>query len=253
MSASDDSCHAGQARFATTRWSVVVAARDADGGESRQALATLCETYWYPLYAFIRRRGYSPHEAEDLTQEFFARLVEKDFLADVERARGKFRSYLLASCSHFLANQNDRDGAWKRGGRASIASLDFHGAEDRYRREPAHSATPEKLFERRWGLTLLDHALNRLRQDYIARNKKALFDELRVGLLGTPERIPYARVAQNLGMSPAALRVAVHRLRQAFHQALRDEIAKTVDDPGQIEDEIRDLFAAVAREKRHSL
>jgi RNA polymerase sigma factor (sigma-70 family) len=234
-------------RFATTCWSVVVAARDAPSALAHEALAALCQAYWFPLYAYIRRHGHAPQEAEDLTQEFFTRLVDKDFLANVDRGKGKFRSFLLAACSHFLANEGDRARTWKRGGRCSIVSLDFAGAEARYGLEPAHDVTPEKLFARRWGLTLLDHALARLRTEYAAKDKTALFDRLRVCLLGEggQDRFPHARIAYDLGMSPAAVRVAVHRLRQQFREVLRDEIVKTVEEPEQIEDEIRDLFAAL--------
>jgi RNA polymerase sigma factor (sigma-70 family) len=178
MSASDDAEVPRAGGFATTRWSVILAAREAQSNLAQEALATLCSSYWYPLYAFIRRHGHSAHEAEDLTQEFFARLVEKDFLAEVDQARGKFRSYLLTACSNFLANQHDRSRAWKRGGRVSIGSLDFASAEARYTTEPFHALTAEKLFARRWGLTLLERALSRLRDSYAARNKAALFDQL---------------------------------------------------------------------------
>jgi DNA-directed RNA polymerase specialized sigma24 family protein len=235
------------ARFATTCWSVVVAARDAQSGLAHEALATLCGAYWYPLYAYIRRQGHLPEEAEDLTQGFFTRLVEKDFLAGVDRGKGKFRSFLLAACTHFLANERDRARAWKRGGRCQLVSLDFTAAEARYRNEPAHDLTPEKLFARRWSLTLLDHVLGRLRQEYVGKNKAALFDRLRICLLGdsSPETVPQARIARDLGMTPAAVRVAVHRLRQQFRELLREEIGRTVEDPERIDDEIRDLFAAL--------
>jgi RNA polymerase sigma factor (sigma-70 family) len=246
--ASDNSGPAPQpgARFATTCWSVVVAAQDPASPAAHEALATLCSSYWYPLYAYIRRQGHPAHEAEDLTQEFFARIVEKDFLADVDRAKGKFRSFLVAACAHFLANQRDRERAWKRGGRCSIVSLDFTAAEARYGQEPAHGLTAEKLFARRWGLTLLDQVLARLRADYTDKNKSALFDRLRVCLLGVKDVVPYARVSQELGMTQGAIRVAVHRLRQQFRELLRDEIGRTVEKPEDVEDEIRDLFAALA-------
>jgi RNA polymerase sigma factor (sigma-70 family) len=241
------------ARFATTSWTMILAARDAEPGQAPDALATLCATYWYPLYAFIRRRGHSPEEAEDLTQEFFARLLEKDFLADVDRAKGKFRSFLLAACSHLLANQRDHDQAWKRGGRCRTVSIDFGSAEARYGKEPFHDLTAEKLFARRWGLTLLDRALASLSQEYAAKNKSILFERMRVCLLGNPDAVPYAQLAQELGLTATALRVAVHRLRQRFQEVLRDEIAKTVEDPRDIDDEIRDLFAAVGPEKQKPL
>jgi DNA-directed RNA polymerase specialized sigma24 family protein len=240
-----DSEAASRGRFATTSWSVVAAAQDAGSSVARQALSTLCNSYWYPLYAYIRRQGYSAEQAEDLTQEFFTRLVEKDFLASVDPARGKFRSFLLAACAHFLANERDRARAWKRGGRCQLVSLDFAAAEARYGNEPSHTLTPEKLFARRWGLTLLDQVLGRLREDYVRRDKGRLFDRLRVCLLGEKEVVSCGRLAQELAMTEGAVRVAVHRLRQQFRELLRDEIARTVDSPDQVEDEIRDLFAAL--------
>jgi RNA polymerase sigma-70 factor (ECF subfamily) len=231
------------AGFATTSWSVVVAARDGDAAQAREALATLCETYWYPLYAFIRRQGNSAQEAEDLTQEFFSRLLEKDFLEGVDRSRGKFRSFLLAACGHFLSNERDRARAWKRGGRCRIVSLDFAQAETQYALEAADRLSPDKLFARRWALTLLRNVLSRLRADYAARGKAALFDRLRVSLLGEDSE-PAASLAAALGMTAGAVRVAVHRLRQQFRELLREEIARTVDRPEEIEEEMRDLFTA---------
>jgi RNA polymerase sigma-70 factor (ECF subfamily) len=240
-----DPVPARNARFATTCWSVIVAAQDPGTPAAHEALSTLCHAYWYPLYAYIRRQGHSPEEAEDLTQEFFARLIEKDFLAEVDRSLGKFRSFLLTACAHFLANQRDRARTWKRGGRCSIVSLDFAAAEARYGKEPSHELTPEKLFDRRWSLTLLDHVLGKLRDDYIAKNKGQLFDCLRVCLLGDKDVVPYERVSQELGMTPVAVRVAAHRLRQQFRESLREEIGKTVESPEHVEEEIRDLFASL--------
>lgn len=231
--------------FATTSWSVVVAAQDPVAPAAQEALATLCRGYWYPIYAYIRRQGHAADQAEDLTQEFFTRLLEKDFLAAVDRAKGRFRSFLLAACSHFLANERDRARAWKRGGRCRFVSLDFASAEARYRNEPFHALTPEKLFARRWGLTLLDQVLARLRDDFAGKGKGQLFDRLRVCLLGEKDMVSYTRVSQELGMTPGAVRVAVHRLRKQFRELLRAEIARTVHDPDHVEDEIRDLFAAL--------
>src|SRR5262249_31693482 len=157
---------AGAGSFATTQWSLVVAARDRAAPQAAEALAELCRAYWYPLYAFIRRQVHSAEQAEDLTQEFFARLLSQDFLRTVDRARGKFRAFLLACCKHFLANERDRTGARKRGGGCTILSLDFETAADRYSREPADTLTAEKLFERRWALTLLDQALEQLGREF---------------------------------------------------------------------------------------
>jgi len=230
--------------FATTHWTLIVAARDRAAPQAQEALAALCDAYWYPLYAFIRRRGHSADEAQDLTQEFFARLLEKDFLAVVDRAKGKFRSFLLAACQHFLANERDRANAQKRGGGRTHVSLDFHGAEDRYGLEPGHTLTPEKLFERRWALTLLDQVLLRLKDEFDRAEKGVLFDRLKGFLPGTGDA-SYGDLAVELDMSEGALRVAVHRLRQRYRELLRETIASTVDDPDQVEDEIRSLFAAL--------
>ncbi len=231
-------------RFATTHWSLIVAAQDASVPEARQALAELCRLYWYPLYAFIRRNGHADDRAQDLTQEFFARLLEKDGLAAVDQSKGRFRSFLLAACRHFLANQWDRDHAQKRGGGA-VLSIDFDGAEDRYTHEPAHDETPERLFERRWALALLERVLARLRGEYEAAGKGHLFACLKGRLAGEGATASHARTAAELGVSEGAVKVAVHRMRKRYRELLRDEIAQTVDDPGQVEDEIRALFAAL--------
>jgi RNA polymerase sigma-70 factor (ECF subfamily) len=237
----------GQRRFATTSWSLVAAAQDPASPHAEEALAALCGSYWYPLYAFIRRQGYPADQAEDLTQEFFTRLLEKDFLAVVDRTKGKFRSFLLAACSHFLANERDRARAWKRGGRSRLVGLDFAAAESRYAQEPAQTVSPEKLFARRWALTLLDQVLSRLRAEYASKGKVKVFDRLRVCLLGEGDAVPHARLADELALSAGAVRVAVHRLRQQFRELLCEEIARTVQHETDIEDEIRDLFAALGR------
>jgi DNA-directed RNA polymerase specialized sigma24 family protein len=236
----------GQARFATTCWSVVIAAQDPVSPMAQEALATLCNGYWYPLYAFIRRQGNSAEAAEDLTQEFFTRLLEKDFLVGVDRGKGRFRSFLLAACSHFLANERDRARAVKRGGKCRFVTLDFAAAEARIAKEPSHSLTPEKLFARRWSVSLLEQVLNKLRDNYVNTGKVRLFDSLRVCLLGEKDVVPYWRKAEELHMTTGAIRVAVHRLRQQFRELLREEIARTVDEPEHVDDEIRDLFAALS-------
>jgi len=237
---------AGAGRFATTHWSLVVAARDRDSPQARDALAALCATYWYPLYAFVRRQGHSADEAQDLTQEFFARLLEKDFLAAVDREKGKFRSFLLAACKHFLSNERDRARAQKRGGGNAPLSLDLDDAEARFGREPGHTLTAEKLFERRWALALLQEVLARLREEYAARDKEALFDRLRGFLVGERQPGGHAAAAAELGLSEGAVKVAVHRLRQRYRELIREEIGRTVHDPEAIGDEIRALFAALA-------
>jgi RNA polymerase sigma-70 factor (ECF subfamily) len=234
------------ASFATTHWTLVLAARR--GGhapEARAALTALCQSYWFPLYAFIRRQGHAADEAQDLTQEFFARLLEKDFLDAVDREKGRFRSFLLAACKHFLANERDRARARKRGGGRRPLPLDLRDAEARFGHEPAHTLTAEKLFDRRWALTLLDEVLARLRQEYAGKGKAELFEVLRPYLVGDPDTAPYAGTAGQLGLSKGAVKVAVHRLRQRYREVLREEIARTLDDPEQVDEEIRELFAAL--------
>jgi DNA-directed RNA polymerase specialized sigma24 family protein len=235
-------------RFATTCWSVVVAAQDVNAPSAKLALASLCQAYWYPLYSFIRRQGHAAADAEDLTQGFFSQLVEKDLLGQVDRSKGKFRSFLLAACTHFLANQRDHARAWKRGGRSNAIALDLAAAEARFSKEMSNSRTPERLFARRWGLTLLETVLDRLREDYAAKGKGLLFETLRICLLGEKGKACSESMAAELGMTAGALRVAVHRLRQQFREVLREEIGRTVDGPDQIEEEIRDLFAALGPE-----
>jgi len=234
-------------RFATTRWSVVLAARRSGSLHSREALATLCKAYWYPLYAYVRRQGYQADEAQDLTQEFFATLLEKKFLKAADRELGKFRSFLLASIKHFLSNDRDRARSKKRGGGKLPISLDFEAAEGRFCREPTHDRTPERLFERRWALTLLDEVLARLRDEFVAAGKLRLFDRIKEYLTGDSGLASYAVVAAELEMSEGAVKVAVHRVRRRYRELLRDQIAQTIADPAEIDDEIRDLFAALGR------
>jgi RNA polymerase sigma-70 factor (ECF subfamily) len=247
MSAADPSTGSAAApdRFRTTQWTLIVAAQDRTSPAARQALAELCETYWYPLYAFIRRQGHSMEEAQDLTQEFFARLLEKDYLAVVDREKGKFRAFLLACFKHFLANEHDRAKALKRGGGVAIRSLDGGAAESRYSLEPAHDATPEKLFERRWALVLLQNVFTRLRQEQEQAGKLALFEQLKPFLAGDGPRLGYAQAAAALRLSSGAVKVAVHRLRRRYRELVYEEIARTVDDPALVEAEIHDLFAAL--------
>jgi RNA polymerase sigma-70 factor (ECF subfamily) len=235
----------GPRQFATTHWSVVLAARASDAVEAREALARLCEAYWYPLYAYIRRAGYCADMAQDLTQEFFARLLERDFLAAVDQDRGRFRSFLLAACRHFLANERDRERAQKRGGGRPVLSFHSRDAETRYSREPVDDLTPDRLFERRWALTLLDRVLGRLREEYCARGKGEQFDWLRTYLVGDRNALAYAEVARKLGTTPGAIKVLVHRLRQRYRELLHEEIAPTVETPEQVDEEIRQLFTAL--------
>jgi RNA polymerase sigma-70 factor (ECF subfamily) len=232
--------------FATTHWSLIVAARQPDASAARQALAHLCTAYWYPLYAYIRRRGHLPDEAQDLTQEFFARLLERDLLGAADPDRGRFRAFLLAACKHFLANEHDRACAIKRGGGRAPLSLNLDDAEGRYGREPSHDLTPDKLFERRWALTLLDRTLARLREEFTAKGKGETFDRLRVFLVGDRGAPSHAELAAEVGMTAGAVKVAAHRLRQRYRELLREEIAHTVEGLEQIDEEVRELFAALA-------
>ena len=233
------------AGFAATHWTVVLAAAGG-GGSSRAAAAMteLCRTYWYPLYAFLRRRGHEAHEAEDLTQEFFARLLGRHFLAAADRRKGKFRSFLLAAMKHFLADQRDRARARKRGGGQVILSLDRLDAETRYRREPAQDLTPEKMYEKQWALSVLEWVLSRLQDELVAEGKAPLFEALKDALTGLRAG-GYAAIGQRLGMSEGAVKVAAHRLRRRYRALLRAEIAQTVAGPEEIEDEIRHLLACL--------
>lgn len=224
---------------------MVAAAQDREAPEAQQALADLCGSYWYPLYAYIRRQGHSADQSQDLTQEFFTRLLEKDFLQAVDPRKGKFRSFLLAACKHFLSNERDRAMAQKRGGGKSMVSIDFDSADGRYRQEPADTLTPDRLFERQWALALLDRVLFLLRQEFEQGGKKSLFDRLKFTLTGDRGQMPYHKISQDLGMSEGAVKVAVHRLRQRYRELLREEIGQTIDDPAHVEDEIRQLFAAL--------
>lgn len=234
------------AGFAATRWTLVLAAADAGvSPRAAEAMEELCRLYWYPLYAYIRRRGHEAHEAEDLTQEFFLRLLSKDFLAGVDRRKGKFRAFLLASLKHFLANQRDYDHAQKRGGGQTVISLDGLDAASRYGLEPAHNLTPEKLFERQWAITVLDQVLTRLQQEFAAANRQVLFEQLKPFLAAGRHSGGYAEVATELGMTEGAVKTAVHRLRRRWRRLLREEIAQTVANPDDIDEEIRYLLACL--------
>jgi len=232
--------------FVTTQWSVVLTAGGSDTTRAREALAKLCGTYWYPLYAYVRRRNFSPPDAEDLTQEFFARFLEHDWVGDADREKGRFRTFLLSAMNHFLANEWDKARAQKRGGGALLFPLQFDTAETRYGREPADIATPEQQFERRWALTLLEEAVHRLRTEYEKEGKAELFAALNPCLVGDRTSQPYQELAKKLVLSESAVKSAVHRLRQRYRQLLRDEIAHTVARPGEVEEELRHLVAVLA-------
>ena len=236
----------GPAAFVTTHWSVVLSAGSRDTGQARDALARLCQTYWHPLYAYVRRLGHSPHDAQDLTQEFFARLLEKNFLAGVSEARGRFRSFLLASLKHFLVNEWRRARAQKRGGGRVPIPIDAAAGETSIGFEPADDMTAEKIYERRWALTLLDRVLRRLREEHVRDGKERLFEQLKPTLTEASRTVRYAEIAARLGTSEGAVKVAVHRLRQRYRELLRAEIAETVAGPDEVEDELRNLFAALA-------
>ena len=232
-------------RFATTHWSLVLAARTGKSAESRTALEALCGAYWFPLYAFIRRQGYAAEEARDLTQGYFARLIEHRDLEDVDPALGRFRSFLLASVKHFLSNERDRESAKKRAPDRPLVSLDAQDAEGRYRFEPADDLTPEALYERRWALTVLDRVSARLRDEWSEGERARRFDALRGLLIGDDPGSSYRSLGESLGMSEEAVKVSVHRLRRRFGDLLRAEIADTVREPGDVDDEIRYLFGVL--------
>lgn len=232
--------------FVTTHWSVVLTAGRHDTTRARDALARLCQTYWHPLYAYVRRLGHSPHDAQDLTQEFFARLLAKNYLADADESRGRFRSFLLASLKHFLANEWDKASAQKRGGGQLPISIDVAAAETSCHFEPADPTTAEKIYERRWALTLLDRVLRRLREEYVRDGKEKLFEQLKPTLTEASRSVAYAEIARRLDTTEGAVKVAVHRLRHRYRELLRAEIADTVASPEEVEDELRNLFAALS-------
>ncbi|HRY50592.1 MAG TPA: sigma-70 family RNA polymerase sigma factor [Candidatus Paceibacterota bacterium] len=218
--------------FATTHWSVVLAAGQGIDPRATEALACLCRTYWYPLYAYVRREGFGAPEAQDLTQEFFARLLAKNCLGQVGPQKGKFRSFLLAALRHFLSDQRDRARAAKRGGGAKVLSLDAQEAEERYRLEPVDRLDAEKIYERRWAMTLLGQALSRLRDESVVAGKAEWFERLREFVSGESE-VSCGEAAAQLGQTESAVKSAVHRLRQRYRELVREEIAYTVADPGQ--------------------
>ncbi len=232
-------------RFPTTHWSRVVAAGDRAAPEARDALAQLCRTYWYPLYAFVRRKGHGPEDAQDLVQGFFAVLLERDALAALDRDKGRFRAFLMAACTHYLSNQIDFRNARKRGGCRSIVSIDGLEAETRYGSEPAHELTAERLYQRRWATTVLERVLAALEAAMQQAGKARLFQALRPALLGDAERVPYARIAAELGISEGAARAAAHRLRNRYRTLLQEEVARTVADPAEVAEEVQDLFVAL--------
>jgi len=236
-----------QAAFTTTHWSLVLNAAEASSPEADRALAQLCETYWFPLYVYVRRQGHNPDDAQDLTQEFFRRLLEKNYLRTIDRQKGKFRTFLLAAMEHFLAKHWRDSHRLKRGGGHTIVSLDDQSAEQRYRAEPAQESTAEHLFERRWALTLIEEGLKRLRQEFAGIKKLALLEALQPFLTGERPDLTYAQVGAQLDMSEGAVKVAVHRLRARYGELLREEIAKTVASPDEVDQELRYLIEVISR------
>jgi len=232
--------------FATTRWTVVLAAGRRSAPQADVALEELCRTYWYPLYAYVRRQTPTREDAEDLTQAFFARFLEKNYLEKLSSEKGKFRAFLLAALKHFLANEWDRANSQKRGGGLATLSLDWQNADTRYQIDPADNLSPDKLYDRAWAVTLLERVIQRLREENTAEGALKLFDELKPFLMAAKSATPYSQAAATLGMTETAVRVAVHRLRRRYRELLRAEIAQTLSDPGQVEEEVRALFSAFA-------
>lgn len=244
MNAFDSEATAGAAggrEFRTTHWSVVLQAGRDSSIQSAQALEQLCRTYWYPLYAFARRTGLTPHDAQDATQSFFEHLLEKSMLAKADPQRGRFRSFLLTSFKNQLGLAHRKATAQRRGGGAQIISLDETAAEDCYVREPADAQDPGQLFERRWVLTLIELVLQRLESEYVASGKAAQFAAMKPYLTGDQGRATFAQLATQLGSTEGAARVAVHRLRQRYHELFRTEVAQTVTSAAELEEELRHI------------
>src|SRR6202167_5039405 len=243
----DETMHTlpGSSQFPTTRWTLVLAAGDPGRKDARSALVSLCENYWYPLYAYLRRRGYSPDQAQDLTQEFFVRVLEGRYLDRADPEKGRFRSFILTSLKFFVADEGDRDRARKRGG-GMVGPLEFPSGEERYQREPAHDETPERIFERRWALSVIDRVVEKVREEVVHHGRPEHFERLKVFLLGQSDT-PYAALAREINTSEGALKVAIHRLRKRYRELFRQEIADTVADPAEVESELRYLAAALTR------
>jgi RNA polymerase sigma factor (sigma-70 family) len=230
--------------FLTTHWSVVLSAQDKESPASRAALETLCRTYWFPLYAYVRRFGHNAHDAQDLTQGFFARVLEKDYLKTAARERGRFRTFLLVMLKRFLAGEWDRQHAQKRGGFTPLVSIDQELAESRFAAEPADSLQPDLVFDRQWAMTLLERTMSCLREEYVSTGRAKLF-ELLSGCIARDEgSLRYAEIAARLNLTEAAVKMAVHRLRARYRELLRAEIAGTVSSPEEVDEEIRHLFSA---------
>jgi RNA polymerase sigma factor (sigma-70 family) len=237
---------ASEAWFATTHWSVVLTAGRSASPGAQESLETLCRTYWYPLYAYVRRRGHAPEEAQDLTQDFFARLLEKNYFELADPARGRFRTFLLTALKHFLANEWKKARREKRGGGRAAISLEAAIAEQRYAAEPVERTNPEMVYERRWAATLLEGVLEALQQEWAAADKGWQFDELKAGLWGGSHAASYADIAVRRGTTEATIKMAAHRLRQRYRELLRAEIAHTVADPAEVDEELRHLIVVIS-------
>ncbi|MCE9518574.1 MAG: sigma-70 family RNA polymerase sigma factor [Verrucomicrobia bacterium] len=234
---------AGDERFGRTQWSKVLRAANPEAEGFASALQDLCQTYWYPLYAFVRRSGHSPQDAEDLTQAFFERLLDKNYLAAANREKGRFRTFLLVALKRFLANDWDRQHAQKRGGFASFVAIDQDHAETRYGGDLAHHEQPDVLLEKQWAMTLIAQVMGRLQAEYADSGRDELFGLLRASLTRDDSAMGYADIASRVGTSTAAVKMAAMRLRERYQALLREEIARTVASPDEIEDEIRYLFS----------
>jgi RNA polymerase sigma-70 factor (ECF subfamily) len=232
--------------FVTTRWTVILHAGRRSTPQADEALEELCQTYWFPLYAFLRRKGESKEDAEDLVQGFFARLLDRNYLEGVASERGKFRAFLLASFKHYLANERDRAGRQKRGGNVPHLSLDWQAAHTRYNIEPVDQLSPDKLYDRAWAVTVLERVITRLQAESTAEGKSALFAQIKPFLMLGRGATPYAQAADKLKLTESALRVAVHRLRRRYREMLREEVAQTLAEPSQTEEEMRALIEALA-------
>ena len=235
----------GRERFATTSWSMVVHAADPDSPGKEDALSALCETYWYPLYVFVRRKGHARAEAEDLTQAFFAELLAKNTISIADGSRGKFRTFLLTALTHFMANDWRSRQTEKRGGRVNRISIDYDAAENRLSSQPVHELTPEKIFDRAWALTLLEEAIEAVRDQYRKSGKLELFEALRGALVGE-ETATHQEIASRLNMTESAIKVSLYRLRQRYGDQLRLQIARTLDDPSCVDEELSALYTALS-------
>jgi RNA polymerase sigma factor (sigma-70 family) len=234
-------------QFTTTRWTLVLAAKSRDDPAGSDAFGRLCERYYQPLYSYLRRRGWTPEDAQDLTQGFMARLIEKEVLRHADPARGKFRAFLLTSLEHYANNEHVRAAAAKRGGSQSFLSIDLDAAEERYRSAPRDDLTPERLYERRWALAILERALDALRTECRANGRDAFFDAVHERLIGESHTAAYREIAEQFGTSESAVKVTVHRMRRRYRELVRAEVAETVEGEDAVDDELSYLLAALGR------